>query len=51
MANGTRRPSPFLDSIADLMTVRRYSKRTMKSYLYWIRSFITSNDKRQPEEM
>ncbi len=51
MATGTRRPSPFLDSIADLMTVRRYSKRTIKSYLYWIRSFIIFHDKRHPEEM
>lgn len=51
MATGTRRPSPFLDSISDLMMVRRYSKRTIRSYLYWIRSFILFHDKRHPEDM
>jgi len=33
------------------MRVRRYSIRTVKSYLYWIKYFIIFNDKRHPREM
>jgi len=33
------------------MMVRRYSKRTIKSYLYWIRYFIIQQNKRHPKEM
>ena len=51
MATAARKSSPFLDSIADLMTVRRYSKRTIQSYLYWIRCYILFHEKRHPEEM
>ncbi len=51
MATETRQSSPFLDSISDLMMVRRYSRRTIRSYLYWIRSFILFHDKRHPEKM
>jgi integron integrase len=43
--------SPFLSSVHDYMSVRRYSKRTIKSYLYWIRYFILFHDKRHPEAM
>ena len=43
--------SPFLKSISDFMSVRRYSKRTIKSYLYWIRHYIVFHEKRHPEEM
>ncbi len=43
--------SPFLRSISDFMTVRRYSKRTIQSYLYWIRYFIVYHGKRHPREM
>ena len=43
--------SPFLNSIYDFMMVRRYSKRTIKSYLYWIRFFIVFHRKRHPESM
>ena len=43
--------SPFLDSIADFMTVRRYSLRTIKSYRYWIKFFIVFHNKRHPGEM
>ena len=43
--------SPFLNSIADFMAVRRYGKRTIKSYLYWIKFFIVFHGKRHPEEM
>ena len=43
--------SPFLDSVFDYMSVRRYGKRTIKSYLYWIRYFIVFNDRRHPRDM
>jgi len=33
------------------MLVRRYSKRTIGSYLYWIRYYIRYNGKRHPAEM
>jgi integron integrase len=43
--------SPFLQSIADFMSVRRYSKRTINSYLYWIKFFIVFHNKRHPAEL
>lgn len=43
--------SPFLDSIARFMSVRRYSKRTIQTYLYWIKYFILHQRKRHPETM
>jgi site-specific recombinase XerD len=33
------------------MAVRRYSKRTVESYLYWIKYFIIFHKKRHPFEM
>jgi len=43
--------SPFLKSISRYMAVRRYSKRTIDSYLYWIKFFIIFHNKRHPSEM
>ena len=43
--------SPFLESISRFMTVRRYSKRTIDTYLYWIKYFILFHKKRHPSEM
>ncbi|MES9853985.1 MAG: integron integrase [Candidatus Thiodiazotropha sp. L084R] len=43
--------SPFLNSISDYMIVRQYSKRTIDTYLYWIKYFIVYHQKRHPEEM
>ncbi|MCU7866647.1 MAG: integron integrase [Candidatus Thiodiazotropha sp. (ex Lucinoma borealis)] len=43
--------SPFITSITDYMTVRRYSKRTIDSYTYWIKYFIIHHKKRHPNEM
>ncbi|WP_018015523.1 phage integrase N-terminal SAM-like domain-containing protein [Teredinibacter turnerae] len=40
--------SPFLKSIKDYMYQRRYAKRTIDSYLLWIRRFILYSDKRHP---
>jgi len=46
-----RNSSPFLQSISDFMAVRRYSRRTIRSYLYWIRYFIVFNEMRHPAAM
>src|SRR5690606_36080319 len=43
--------SPFLQSIREFMLVRRYSRRTVDSYLHWIRLFILYHGKRHPKEM
>jgi len=43
--------SPFLNEISDFMLVRRYSKRTIKTYLNWIRSFIIFCDKQHPSTL
>jgi integron integrase len=43
--------SPFLISISDFMRVRRYSKRTIESYLVWIKDFILFHGKKHPREM
>src|SRR5690606_30100925 len=43
--------SPFLNSIREYMLVRRYSRRTVDSYLYWIKYFIVFNGKKHPSEM
>ena len=33
------------------MVVRRYSKRTIKTYITWIRAYINFNDKKHPSEL
>lgn len=43
--------SPFLKTISEFMLVRRYSKRTIKSYITWIKAFINFNEQRHPEQM
>lgn len=43
--------SSFLDSISAYMALRRYSKRTVEAYLYWIRYYIVYSGKRHPAEM
>ena len=43
--------SPFLGDISKFMQVRRYSKRTIQSYLRWIKSYILFHNKRNPQEM
>ena len=40
--------SPFLQSVEDFMRVHRYSRRTISTYLYWIKLFILFNDKQHP---
>ncbi len=43
--------SPFLNDIYQFMLVRRYSLRTVKTYIYWIRAFIHFNEKQHPGDM
>jgi len=41
--------SPFLNKISDYMFVRRYSERTIKTYIYWISLYIHFCDKKHPK--
>lgn len=43
--------SPFLQSVHEYMLVRRYSIRTIRAYLYWIKYFILYHKKRHPLEL
>lgn len=43
--------SPFLEFIRAYMAVRKYSKRTVESYLYWIKYFIVFNGKQHPNNL
>ncbi len=47
----TSKPSPFIDSICRHMSVRHYSRRTIDTYVYWIKYFIVQQGKRHPLEM
>lgn len=41
--------SPFLQSIYEFMLSRRYSKRTIRTYIYWIKAFILYHGKQHPK--
>jgi len=43
--------SPFMQSLAEFMAVRRYSKRTVEAYLYWIRYYIRFHQLKHPSEL
>lgn len=43
--------SLFLENLRRNMLVRHYSKRTIDSYLYWIRYYIRFNGMRHPTEL
>ena len=43
--------SPFLQSIVSMMRVERFSKRTINSYLYWIKYFILFHHKQHPSKL
>lgn len=43
--------SPFLQGLRDFMLVRRYSIRTIDSYMHWIKWFIVFNGKQHPVEL
>ena len=40
--------SPFLSYISEQMRVKRYAKRTIETYLYWIKAYINFNGKCHP---
>ena len=40
--------SPFLCSIEEKMRSKRYAKRTIESYIHWIKAFIYFNNKQHP---
>ncbi|WP_286235652.1 integron integrase [Thalassotalea sediminis] len=41
--------SPFLTAVKEYMWTRRYAKRTIETYLYWIKYFIHFNNKQHPK--
>ncbi len=43
--------SPFLTYVAEQMRVKRYAKRTIESYIYWIAMFIRFNQMKHPVEL
>ena len=43
--------SEFLKSVSKHMWTRRYAKKTIDAYLYWIKAFIIFNDKVHPKEL
>jgi len=42
--------SVFITAIKEQMRVRRYAKRTIESYIYWIKAFINFNNKKHPND-
>lgn len=43
--------SPFLELVRTELRTKRYSLRTEKVYLVWIKGFIIFNDKKHPKDM
>lgn len=43
--------SPYLDYIEEFMLTRRYARRTIKTYIYWIKMYILFNGKHHPNDM
>lgn len=43
--------SPFLNSVAEFMLARRYSKRTVSLCITWIKAFINYNDQAHPDSL
>ena len=42
--------SPYLRFVAEQMRARRYAKRTIESYTYWIKAYINFNHKKHPQD-
>jgi len=40
--------SPFLQTVTEQMRLKRYAKRTIETYTYWIKAFINFSDKKHP---
>ncbi|GAB2924571.1 integron integrase [Rheinheimera gaetbuli] len=43
--------SPFLQYVAEEMYTRRYAKRTIETYMHWIKFFILFHKKRHPIDL
>lgn len=43
--------SQFLTNLSNYMLTRQYSKRTIKTYIVWIKAFINYNQKKHPDDM
>lgn len=43
--------SPFLQYIAEFMYARRYAKRTVEGYVYWIKMYILFHKKQHPAQL
>lgn len=43
--------SPFLNQICERMVTLRYAKRTIETYLYWIKLYILYHGKKHPSEL
>lgn len=43
--------SPFLDFVHERMMLQRYAKRTIETYLYWIKFFILFHKKQHPADL
>ena len=41
--------SPFLQTVSEQMYLKRYAKRTIESYSYWIKAFINFSGKKHPD--
>jgi len=42
--------SEFLTYIDEQMRMKRYAKRSIESYIYWIKSYIIFNKKKHPKD-
>lgn len=43
--------SKFLTKVEEYMWTRRYAKRTIETYVYWIKAFINFNHKKHPKHL
>jgi integron integrase len=48
---GDAQPPKLLDQLRSALRVRHYSRRTEKTYCYWVRRFILFHNVRHPAEM
>ncbi len=42
--------SVFLTYVKEQMWTKRYAKRTIESYVYWIKGYINFNKKKHPDK-
>jgi integron integrase len=43
--------SPFLKYITEQMRLKRYAKRTIESYIYWVKAYINFHGQRHPTKL